>query len=180
MPRTPSPLSLEFILLGFLHLQPAHGYELYKKLSAPEGAAMVWRIKQPQLYALLDRLERDQLIAARLVPGEARPDRREYAITPAGQARFETWRCAPVMRFRGMRQEFMAKLYFASLAGKKPARQLLEAQEEVCLAWIDGLQVRLNEVDKKDRFERMLLGFRLAQARTTLAWLGQCRTEFDA
>lgn len=180
MPRTPSPLSLELILLGFLHSRPAHGYELYKKLSAPQGAAMVWRIKQPRLYALLDRLERDGLISARLVPGETRPDRREYAITPAGKARFEAWRTAPVPRFRGMRQEFMAKLYFASLAGKKPALQLLAAQEQTCLAWIGALQTRLDEAEKNGRFEHMLLDFRLAQAHTTLEWLARCRAEFEA
>lgn len=53
MPRSSIPLSLEYILLGFLQEHPAHGYELYKILASPRGAALVWRVKQARFYALL-------------------------------------------------------------------------------------------------------------------------------
>jgi DNA-binding PadR family transcriptional regulator len=53
MPRQQAPLSLEFILLGFLEQKPIHGYDLYKQISSFDAISLVWSVKQSQLYALL-------------------------------------------------------------------------------------------------------------------------------
>lgn len=177
MPRRQAALSLEFILLGFLHQQPAHGYDLYKKLSTLEGVTLVWNVKQPQMYALLDRLEADGLIAARLVPGDAHPDRREFSITSTGAARFEAWSSTPVTHFRDMRQEFMAKLYFTQQAEKTHTNQLLDLQIETCRGWITAIEAQIDALGAKEGFERMLFNYRLAQARTTLGWLTGLRSQ---
>jgi PadR family transcriptional regulator, regulatory protein AphA len=52
-PRQSSPLSLEFILLGFLLEKPVHGYDLYRDISKINDLSEVWHIKQSQLYAPL-------------------------------------------------------------------------------------------------------------------------------
>ena len=53
-PRRSAPFNLEFILLGFLSQRAMHGYDLYKTLVQGGGVGLVWRVKQSQLYALLD------------------------------------------------------------------------------------------------------------------------------
>jgi DNA-binding PadR family transcriptional regulator len=178
MPRKQSPLSLEYILLGFLDQNPIHGYDLHKKLSTLEGVALVWHIKQAQMYALLERLEAEGLISARIIPGEAHPARKEYRITSSGKEQFRSWRITPVDHSRDMRQEFMAKLYFASAAGKADALRLLDEQMLVSLKWLVENQNHLDEPEGQSRFEELLFRYRVAQAKTTLEWLEQCRSEF--
>ena len=56
-PMTPTPLTIEWSLLGLLRQQPMHGYELHQMLSTAEGLGLIWHLKQSQLYALLERLE---------------------------------------------------------------------------------------------------------------------------
>ncbi len=53
---------MEYILLGFVAQGPIHGYDLHKKIGEPQGIGLIWRIKQSQLYALLDKLEKDGLL----------------------------------------------------------------------------------------------------------------------
>ena len=56
-PMVSSPLTTEHALLGFLHQQPTHGYEIHRRLSDSEGLGLVWHVKQNKLYALLAKLE---------------------------------------------------------------------------------------------------------------------------
>ena len=89
-PRRQSPLTNEYILLGFLHQQSGYGYDIYKELNGLVGLALVWHVKQSQLYALLDKLEMDGLLKSairdrRPTPGtqDVFVDGRWAAIVPA-------------------------------------------------------------------------------------------------
>jgi len=130
------------------------------------------------MYALLDRLEAEGLLSARLIPGETRPDRREYSITPTGSERFEQWCVTPVDHPRDMRQEFMAKLFFSRQAKKNISGELIASQIEVCNGWIAAIEAQTAALDNQEGFERAVLDYRLAQARSTLQWLEQCRNRF--
>ena len=90
-PRKRIRQTSDYILLGLLSRQPMHGYELHKEIILLEGIGMVWRIKQSQLYALLEKLENESLLTAELVSGEMRPDRKEYHLTPLGEEVFQAW-----------------------------------------------------------------------------------------
>ncbi len=59
-----TPLSMEYILLGLVFKQPMYGYEIHQLLSQPEGLGLIWHLKQSQLYALLEKLEKDGLLEA--------------------------------------------------------------------------------------------------------------------
>lgn len=175
-PRLQSPLTLEFVLLGSLEQHPMHGYDLYKALNRLEGVGLVWRVKQSRLYSLLDRLENSGLLAGKVVPGENRPDRREYSLTAEGRARFEAWRSSPVEHMRDVRQEFLARLYFSLQSGRDAAHSLIEAQRGACRGWLDDLtdQTTALHITENQVYETMVFRYRISQASALLDWLGEC------
>lgn len=176
-PRRQSPISLEYVLLGFLELKPSHGYELFKQLNHPDGVALVWQIKQSQLYALLERLEGVGLLTSTFVVGESHPMRKQYAITIPGRQAFYAWRRSPVLHEREMRQEFLARLYFAQKGGREVMLELVSDQYNTCLEWLESLHINLGELEPEKQYERTVYQFRISQVEATLVWLDDCRRE---
>ncbi len=178
-PRRQLPLSLEYILLGFLDQAPIHGYDLHKKVAGLEGVALVWRVKRSQLYALLEKLEADGLLTSTFVPGEAHLLRRQYQITSVGRQTFYAWRTSPVSHSRDMRQEFLAKLYFAQKAGIEIGLELIDEQRTACLEWLADCQVSYARTGAEQQYERMVFQFRISQIEAMLAWLDYCQFELQ-
>jgi PadR family transcriptional regulator AphA len=177
MPRTQTPLSLEYILLGFLNESPIHGYDLYKKLRNFEGISLVWNIKQSQLYALLDKLEDVGLLTSKIVPGEIHLMRKEYQITPIGRSTFLNWVTSPVSHGRDMRQEFLAKLYFAQISGAETFTELIEAQTKLCGEWLASLQESFSKTTADQHYEKLIFQYRISQVKGMIEWLDYCRSE---
>jgi PadR family transcriptional regulator, regulatory protein AphA len=178
-PRRQSPLTLEYVLLGLIARSPAHGYTLHKELSRLDGVGMVWQIKQSQLYALLEKLEAEKLIEAVQVESESYPPRKSYQLTEEGRKSFEQWRSAPVTRPRDLRQEFLARLYFARLAGPEVTQRLLNAQEGLALAWLLADQNELASLSPSQDYELTVLHFRIRQIEASLDWLHYCKSIFE-
>jgi PadR family transcriptional regulator AphA len=179
MTRSQTPLSLEYILLGFLYQNPIHGYDLYKKISKFEAISLVWHLKQNQLYALLDKLKENDLLTFNMVPGEAYLMRKEYRITSVGRRSFLTWVTSPVSHGRDMRQEFLAKLYFAQNSGIDVALKLIEKQRSACAEWLSGLRIDLSKISEEKHFERTLFLYRIAQTQAMIEWLDLSRNEIQ-
>lgn len=175
-PRQSSPLSLEFILLGFLIEKPVHGYDLYREISSVNDLSEVWHIKQSQLYALLEKLEAAGMVTSSHVTTESFIARREYKVTPEGIRSFQVWISLPVDHPREMRQEFLGKLYFARQAGREKAQALVEAQIQNCLGWQSMLE-KLIAIEQPDKFSRTVDSFRLHQVRSMLRWLDEVDSE---
>lgn len=174
-----TPLTIEHALLGFVHEQPTHGYEIYQQLSAPTGLWQVWRMKQSQLYALLNKLEDAGYLTTTLQPQEARPPRKIYALTPAGSAAFHRWLTSPVTNGRQMRTEFLAKLYFAQRQGPPMVEQLLTDQTEACRRWLAIFQNQ-DRPQGDDYFSCIVQQFRFHQIESFLTWLTACQQALDA
>jgi PadR family transcriptional regulator, phenolic acid-responsive transcriptional regulator len=170
-PRPSIPLTHEYILLGLLHQHPMHGYDLHKEIASREGIAVIWSVKQSQLYALLDKLESQGLLTSTLVPGEAHPSRKEFQLTEAGQKALDAWTQNPVGHPRDMRQDFLARLYFASQSSPQAAAHLILRQQVVCRDWLQGLQKRAQEVGEGRVFEQIVYDFRATQITGMLEWL---------
>ncbi len=175
-PRQSSPLSLEFILLGFLIEKPVHGYDLYREISKLTDLSEVWRIKQSQLYALLEKLEAAGLVSSTHVTTESFVARREYQATDEGIAAFRVWTALPVEHPREMRQEFLGKLYFARQAGVDKALALVTAQRTNCLQWREMLE-NLTVSTETGRFKNTVDQFRLHQVRSMILWLDEVEAE---
>ncbi len=176
-PRRSAPLALEYVLLGLLDRQPMHGYDLYKEITTQPEIALVWSIKQSQLYALLDKLEERGLLVSTLIPGDAHPDRKEFTPTADGHKAFLYWMQSPVHHGRDMRQEFLARLYFAFRNGKELAFELLRQQRQVCLSWKGRLERQFQARDGQSQFARLIYDYRLGQINAMLEWLETCDKE---
>ena len=106
-----------------------------------------------------------------LVPGEAHPQRKVYHLTERGRLELDQWMRSPVQHGREMRQEFLARLYFAHLAGEETERQLFRAQAQACRAWLEGIQTRLRALRPEQTYEKMIFQYRFAQMQAMLNWL---------
>ncbi len=168
-PMVRRPPGIELALLGFLRQGPQHGYQIHLMLSNPEGLGPIWHLKQSQLYALLAKLEDDGCIWGVLQPQEAaRPPRRVFHLTHEGQTAFQKWLLSPVNMPRLMRQEFMAKLYFARQDDPEKARALLTLQRNTCQEWLDTFSA---ENVAPGSYRSLIRQYRIGQIEATLAWL---------
>ena len=82
-------MALAHVILGLLAGGERHGYDLKRQhdvrfpLARPLPAA--------QVYATLDRLHRDGLVAPGAVERSGGPDRPSYGVTAAGRAELDRW-----------------------------------------------------------------------------------------
>jgi len=177
MPRQQSPLSIEYVLLGFIDQHPIHGYDLFKKISQFDAISLVWHIKQSQLYALLDRLEEEGLISSSMIQGESHPNRKEYSLTSVGAQTFYAWRSSPVEHGREIRLELLAKVFFALQASPDEVIELFESQKEKCFEWLQESQNSLLTLTEAQMYERIVFQYRIAQIEATIQWLEQARKQ---
>jgi len=170
-PRRQSPLTNEYILLGFLYQQPGYGYDIYKELNGLVGLALVWHVKQSQVYALLDKLEMEGLLESCFEAADPRPARKMYSLTETGQQLFLQWVHSPVEHGRDMRQNFLARLYFARQLGDDATCDLLEQQIVVCKGWLERHHTRLTQLEEDQDYERIVYRYRITNEEAMLAWL---------
>lgn len=173
-PMIRQPLSTELALLGFLRQRPMHGYEIYQRLTDPAGLWVIWRMKQSQLYALLDRLEAEGYITATLKPQEARPPRKVFRLTKGGREIFLAWARSPVLHGRDIRLDFLAKFYFARREGPEVAEQLIEHQRTACWNWLTEQRSHARAIQDARSDEWLICQFRIGQIEAILAWLDKC------
>jgi DNA-binding PadR family transcriptional regulator len=170
----PPAHGLELALLGLLRTQPRHAYELHQVLQKTEPLAIVWRLKQGLLYALLAKLEEAGYVASTLEQHGARPPRKVLRLTDRGLEAFTRWVVSPVEHGRDFRLEFLAKLYFAAQEGKATIDALIAAQRAACADWVADLNRQIQAIPMEHPFERLVLQFRLNQLEAILAWLDSC------
>ncbi|MCX6081355.1 MAG: PadR family transcriptional regulator [Chloroflexi bacterium] len=160
---------IELALLGFLRQGPQHGYQIHQLVSDPDGLGPIWSLKQSQLYALLAKLEKDGYIWGEVEAQEAaRPPRRMFQLTQSGQAAYQVWLKTPVSVPRLVRQEFIAKYYFARREGESQARILIDSQRAICREWLEMMKA-----GKKDQasFSWLIQQYRIGQIEAALTWL---------
>lgn len=158
-------------LLGFLHSEELHGYEIYQRFSKLPGLWEIWRIKQSRLYAMLARLEVKGLIQADTIYQENRPARKVFRITENGENAYQTWLVQPVENGRRFRLDFLVKLFFAIQAGETFKTQLIQAQMDTCRDWLQEEQQNLQDYAGQQSFERAIHDFRIGQVLAMLEWL---------
>jgi DNA-binding PadR family transcriptional regulator len=99
------------VLLGLLHKEPSHGYEL--KLAIESIFGELWpEVNIGQIYQTLGRLERVGLVRSATVAQGNRPDKRVYELTVAGRQELQRWIDEPLPVVR-VRDTFFSKLLVA-------------------------------------------------------------------
>jgi DNA-binding PadR family transcriptional regulator len=177
MSRHQSPLTIEYILLGLLIEKPMSGYDLFKEIVNLRGISLVWHVKQSQLYAILEKIEKEGYIVPKIVSNRPYPFRKEYIVTEKGQEVFSDWVCKPVSHGRDMRQEFLARLYFARFRGELILMELLQNQKMACQKWITTLISQKKQLIDSQQYEKMVFDYRIFQVEAMLHWLDQYITD---
>jgi PadR family transcriptional regulator, regulatory protein PadR len=80
--------ALDMCLLALLAKEPAHGYELVRRVEAAGFDAVGYGT----IYPLLTRMRRLGLVADELQASPSGPPRKVYALTDAGRSRLHAWR----------------------------------------------------------------------------------------
>jgi DNA-binding PadR family transcriptional regulator len=119
-------------VLAMLAKEPSHGYQLRARLRralGPLGESM----NAGQVYVTLARLERAGLVVCDRVDGlPDRPDRKVYALTPAGQQRVAAW-LTEVSWPKPDLAEFHLKLAAVAAARLADPVELVDAQRRELL-----------------------------------------------
>jgi DNA-binding PadR family transcriptional regulator len=117
----------------------ASGYELAKRFHV--SVANFWPATSQQIYRDLDGLERDGLVAARIVEQVRRPNKRVFTLTEAGRAELHAFTTQPA-RPTALRDDLLVKL------------QAVDAGDPAAV--IEALRVRLNASrDKLAQYDKL-------------------------
>ena len=99
------------------------------------------------------------------------------SLTCEGEAAFARWMVEPVQRPRQFRQEFLAKLFFASKAGAETLRTLLACQRDASSLLMDDLQRQVDAVPNDRPYDRQVYRLRAVQTEAHLRWLDECERD---
>ena len=124
-------MSVPVTLLGLIEREPRHGYELKRDYDAYFGRGRP--LPYGQVYATLSRLVRDGKVASgEIEPGDG-PDRKRYAITPAGEVEVEAWLTEPISPESHLQTLLFSKVVLALMLGR-PAERYLDTQRATHLS----------------------------------------------
>jgi DNA-binding PadR family transcriptional regulator len=87
-------MSVPLTLLGLLHREPSHGYDLKRDYDAYFGRERP--LPFGQVYATLTRLARDGKVVPGVLETGQGPDRKRYVITDVGKRDVESWLDEPI------------------------------------------------------------------------------------
>lgn len=166
-------MSTQHALLGLLEDEPRHGYELKR----------LWDLRfehlQPlrfsQIYASLNRLEREGLIElVGAEPGHG-PDRKRYSITRAGADDLERWLAEPEPPQSPIRSTLFLKVVLA-LASGRDADGYLETQRA---AHTERMRELLALRDEAGDVEEALLEYATFHLEADLRWIDHTAGRLD-
>lgn len=149
-------MSVRHALLGLLARRPRHGYELHAAFEAMVGGEQNWDVKPAQVYATLDRLAEARLVAVEAVEKEAGPEKRVYAITPAGRTVLRQWFFAGVERGH-QRDEFFVKLMLCLASDEADPREVIRAQRAQLYRELHAITAQRNSLNARSDLARILL-----------------------
>ncbi|GAB2980836.1 PadR family transcriptional regulator [Nocardioides montaniterrae] len=108
-------MALEHALLVALRERPSSGLELSRRFERSIG--YFWSATHQQIYRVLARMEADGWVSVETVAQQGKPDKKMYAVTPAGKAELATWLAAP-SKEPATRSELAVKLRGASFGDR--------------------------------------------------------------
>jgi DNA-binding PadR family transcriptional regulator len=159
--------------LGLLKTKQRHGYELKRVYDERlgQGRALAFG----QVYSTLARLTKNGLIEAMgVAPGEG-PERKVYAITPAGISAVDRWFAQPEKPDMYLQSTLYAKVVLALLSGL-PAADILDAQQHEHLRVMREVTRRKSDGDLTDH---LVCDYALFHLEADLRWLELTAARLD-
>ena len=117
-------MALEHAILVSLSERPASGLDLTRRFDRSIG--FFWSATHQQIYRVLARMETDGWLRSEVVAQTGRPDKKVYAVAPAGAEELARWLAepAPAVSFRS---EVAVRLRGASYGDRRAVLAQVEA-----------------------------------------------------
>src|SRR5713101_127530 len=150
---------------------------------AQRTIAHFWTIAKSQVYRELERLEKLGFVHGTDVRQKSLPDKRVYALTPAGEQAFDAWLQVPDAERTHFRSAYLVKVFFANRMPSKTYVRLLRRYRDGNQLWrreIDLILAQLAGVpDATYMRATALLGSKIAEA--MVAWAdGELRSSGES
>jgi len=149
-------MSVRYALLGLIAQQPRHGYELHAAFTALVGGQHIWDVKPAQIYSTLARLAESRLVIEESVEKDGGPEKRIYAITPAGEADLHAWFNSGVLDAH-LHDELYVKLMVGLALGEVDARKILQVQRTALYRELHRVTTQRQMIDPKTALAHILL-----------------------
>ncbi|GAA0373763.1 PadR family transcriptional regulator [Microbispora corallina] len=165
-------MGVQDAVLAMLAKEPSHGYDLRARLRrslGPLGESM----NHGQIYVTLARLEKAGLVVCERADGlPERPERKVYALTPAGQQRVAAW-LTEVGWPKPDLAEFHLKLVAAAAARLADPVELVAAQRRELMRRLRETQ-RAALAEPTESAAVVLLEGVALRLQADLRWLAAC------
>jgi DNA-binding PadR family transcriptional regulator len=159
-----------YAILGLLTREPMSRYHLAQVVE--RTIAHFWTIAKSQVYRELERLEKLGYVRGTEVHQKSLPDKRVYALTPAGERAFDAWLQVPDAERTHFRSAYLVKVFFANRMPSQTLIELLRRYRDGNQVWrqeIDSILAQLSGVQGAAYMRATaLLGARIAEA--MVAW----------
>jgi DNA-binding PadR family transcriptional regulator len=178
-------VSLKHAVLGVLSMREMSGYDIKRHFD--RAVHFVWNASDSQIYRELRGMERDGLIASRLVYQESKPNKRLYQVTEAGVAELDAWLVSPAEKPYS-KEPFLLRLFFMARVPDADARKVLEARLNEVESLLDVAAERLRTYADPGRSAqpqmlwwqtRLIEGMRRLQSAEG-AWLRELIRDLDS
>jgi DNA-binding PadR family transcriptional regulator len=157
------------VLLGLLHKEPAHGYELKGAIESIFG--QVWpAVNMGQIYSTLTRLERAGLVRSATVAQASRPDKKVFELTAAGGEAVRQW--VDDLVVPQVRDAFFSKLVLAAETRLADPLVLIDRQRRAYLRRLSELGDLAGSA--KGFAARFAVEGAALHLQADLQWLEQC------
>jgi DNA-binding PadR family transcriptional regulator len=166
-------MSVGYALLGLLEDRPRYGYDLKREYD--ERFAHARPLKFGQVYSTLARLLRDQLVDIEAVESGGGPDRKLYAITPAGVTDLERWLREPEPPEPHLQSVLFTKVVLSLLSGRSAA-EVLDTQRSAHLRRMRELTEMKRSGDLADA---LVSDYALFHLEADLRWIEMAGARLD-
>ena len=143
-------------ILGLLHQKARHGYDLRAAFEALVGGAGAWDLKPAQVYATLQRLERDGHVEPLEAERIGGPDRVVYRLTQEGRRELAAW-FSDGVHGDHVRDHFFVKLMVALGTPEADPREVIRIQRQTLYRDLHALTARRASIDRSTELARALM-----------------------
>ena len=158
-------MSVARTLLGLLEPEPSHGYTLKQRYDELFSAAK--EVRFGQVYATLNRFERDGLASVVGVESGGGPDRKTYRISSVGVAELDRWLARPEQPDMHARDALFTKTVIALLSSRS-ATEILDIQRSEHLSRMRTLN---RQRRRADLVGLLAITYELAHLDADLRWI---------
>ncbi len=167
-------MTIKHAILGLLSQGPRHGYELrsaYENELVPQS-----KLNAGQVYTTLDRLRREALAEVRHVGQDRRPDRKVYALTPAGREALDHWMLNAAPADLDLRNQVFMKLMLAVRLPDHDPLAVIHQERRTARGRLEEVRSATlkAEADGAPLSITLLLDLAASKLESLLSWLERC------